>query len=245
MAADRIARAIERGRLFELERAARERSEFLERTNAVLTRSLEIPDIMRRVAQAAVPRLGDWCQLAVFTDEQSNVPTIEVAHVDPDKLAWAQELRDRFPYDPDALTGIPAAVRSGTTQYYPEINDELIDLATPNRDVRDVLKRLRVRSSIVVPLRGRTRHPRRAPTRPGRVGAPLHAAPTCSWPRRSRRASRSRSRTRGSTNASARSPARCSRACSLRTFPRSPASRSRTATGPRATPRSSAATSTT
>lgn len=156
LAADRIARAIERDRLFELERAARERSEFLERTNAVLTRSLEIPDIMRRVAQAAVPRLGDWCQLAVFTDEPSSTPTIEVAHVDPEKLKWAQELRDRFPYDPASLSGIPAAVRSGTTQFYPEINDELIDLATADRDVRDALKRLHVRSSIIVPLRGRT-----------------------------------------------------------------------------------------
>jgi PAS domain S-box-containing protein len=156
LAADRIARAIERDRLFELERAARERSEFLERTNAVLTRSLEIPDIMRRVVQAAVPRLGDWCQLAVFTDEHSNVPIIEVAHVDPDKLMWARELRDRFPYDADALTGIPAAVRIGTTQYYPEINDDLIVLATPNRELRDVLRRLHVRSSIIVPLRGRS-----------------------------------------------------------------------------------------
>nr|MDP9336023.1 SpoIIE family protein phosphatase [Actinomycetota bacterium] len=156
LAADRIARAIERGRVFELERAARERSEFLERTNALLTRSLEIPDVMRQVVQAAVPRLGDWCQLAVFTDEQSNIPSIEVAHVDRDKLVWARELRDRFPYDPDGLTGIPAAVRTGTTQYYPEINDELIALAVPDPDLRDVLRQLRVRSMINVPLRGRT-----------------------------------------------------------------------------------------
>jgi PAS domain S-box-containing protein len=156
LAADRIARAIERDRLFDLERAARERSEFLERTNAVLTRSLEIPDMMRRVTQAAVPRLGDWCQLAVFTDEQSNIPSIEVAHVDSDKLKWAQELRDRFPYDPDALTGIPAAVRTGKTQYVPEITDELIAFVTPDPELRDVLGRLRVRSSIIVPLRGRS-----------------------------------------------------------------------------------------
>ncbi|HEY5014919.1 MAG TPA: GAF domain-containing protein [Acidimicrobiia bacterium] len=156
LVADRIARAIERGRVFELERAARERSEFLERTNAVLTRSLEIPDLMRRIVQSAVPRLGDWCQLAVFTDEHSNVPTIEVAHADPDKLRWAQELRDRFPYDPDNLTGLPAAVRSGTTQFYPEINDELIAFATPDREIRQVLTQLRLRSMIVVPLRGRS-----------------------------------------------------------------------------------------
>lgn len=156
LAADRVARAIERDRLFDLERAARERSEFLERTNAVLTRSLEIPDIMRRVTQTAVPRLGDWCQLAVFTDEQSNIPSIEVAHVDPDKLAWAQELRDRFPYDPNALTGIPVAVRTGKTQYVPEITDELIAFVTPDRELREVLGRLRVRSSIIVPLRGRS-----------------------------------------------------------------------------------------
>ena len=156
LAADRIARAIERGRVLELERAARERSEFLERTSAVLTRSLEIPDIMRRVVQAAVPRLGDWCQLAVFTDEQSNIPRIEVAHVDPDKLMWARELRDRFPYDPDSLTGIPAAVRTGTTQYYPEISDELITLVVSDPELRDVLLELHVRSMISVPLKGRT-----------------------------------------------------------------------------------------
>ncbi|MDQ1466232.1 MAG: hypothetical protein QOH10_647, partial [Actinomycetota bacterium] len=156
LAADRIARAIERDRVLELERAARERSEFLERTNEVLTRSLEIPDIMRRVTQAAVPRLCDWCQLAVFSDEQSDDPIIEVGHVDPGKLAWAAELRDRFPYDPDSLTGIPAAVRTGTTQYFPEINDELIALASPDRDVREVLTQLHLRSMIIVPLRGRT-----------------------------------------------------------------------------------------
>jgi PAS domain S-box-containing protein len=156
LAADRIAGAIERGRVFELERAARERSEFLERTNAVLARSLEIPDLMRRIVQSAVPRLGDWCQLAVFTDEHSNVPTIEAAHTDPDKLRWAMELRDRFPYDPDGLTGLPAAVRSGATQFYPEINDELIAFATPDRDARRVLIQLRLRSMIAVPLRGRT-----------------------------------------------------------------------------------------
>ncbi len=156
LAADRIARAIERGRALDFERAARERSEFLERTNTVLTRSLEIPDLMRRVVQAAVPRLGDWCQLAVFTDEQSNIPSIEVAHVDPDKLVWARELRDRFPYDPDALTGMPAAVRTGATQYYPDINEELIARAVSDPDARDVLRQLRVRSMINVPLRGRT-----------------------------------------------------------------------------------------
>ena len=54
------------------------------------------------------------------------------------------------------MTGIPAAVRIGTTQYYAEINDELIALATPNREVQQLLMRLGVRSSIVVPLRGRT-----------------------------------------------------------------------------------------
>jgi serine phosphatase RsbU (regulator of sigma subunit)/anti-sigma regulatory factor (Ser/Thr protein kinase)/uncharacterized protein YigA (DUF484 family) len=156
LAADRIARAIERSRVFELERAARERSEFLEHTNTVLTRSLEIPDVMRRVVKAAVPRLGDWCQLAVFTDEHSNIPSIEVAHVDPDKLALARELRDRFPYDPDSATGLPAAVRTGTTQYYPDITDELINLAVPDPDARDVLRQLRVRSMINVPLSGRS-----------------------------------------------------------------------------------------
>ena len=105
----------------------------------MLTRSLEIRDVMQRVVHAAVPRLGDWCQLAVFTDEQSDIPSIEVAHVDPGKLVWARELRDRFPYNPDGLTGIPAAVRTGMTQYYPDINDELIALAVPDPEVRDVL----------------------------------------------------------------------------------------------------------
>ena len=156
LAADRIARAIERSRVLEFERAARERSEFLERTSAVLTRSLEIREVMQRVVHATVPRLADWCQLAVFTDEQSDIPSIEVAHVDPEKLVWARELRDRFPYDPESLTGIPAAVRTGTTQYYQDISDELIALVVADSEVRDVLLELHVRSMISVPLKGRT-----------------------------------------------------------------------------------------
>jgi PAS domain S-box-containing protein len=137
------------------ERLQRERLELMAAVNAALEEADELPEVLRAVASVLVPRLGDWCSLHVLPDADAVVPVVETGHVDPAMVALAQELQERYPYDPDAATGVPRVIRSGEAEFYPEITDEMIDEADASDEQRDVVRHLRLRSAIVVPLRKR------------------------------------------------------------------------------------------
>ena len=83
---------------------------------------------MRNVAAAAVPQLGDWCAV-YFVAEGTESPAVEVAHSDPDKRVWAEELLHRFPYDPDGPRGVPAVIRTGEIEFVPKLSPESIERA--------------------------------------------------------------------------------------------------------------------
>ena len=138
------------------ERLHRRRLEFLARINDELRFSVDRADLMRRVTQAAVPRLGDWCSIHV-TDEDADAPFVEVAHVDPEMVAFARDLQERFPYDPEAEIGVPAVIRNGQTEFHPHIDDHLIEEADIPLEARQILRSLALQSAIVVPLRKRER----------------------------------------------------------------------------------------
>ena len=141
----------------ENERLLRERLEFVGSINEALNQSATMHDLMTLVTSSAVPRLGDWCSIHVLTDERSLIPAVEVAHVDPTMVAYARELQERFPYDPEAPTGVPFVIRTGETVFYPDITDDLIAQLDATDEEREIVSRLALRSAIAVPLvkRGR------------------------------------------------------------------------------------------
>lgn len=163
-AGQRIGLAIERNRLYEGELAARERLEFIATINKVLGRSLDRREVMREVARAAVPRLGDWCTIHVLPDELSSpaavragIPDVHVAHLDPAKRDIALDLQRRYPYDPSSPVGVPEVIRSGRPQLFPQLPyDELERLAPGDERIR-ALRELGIHSVMVVPLRARGR----------------------------------------------------------------------------------------
>ncbi len=141
----------------ENERVSRERLEFLGLINDALSTATSRAEVMHNVTRAAVPRLGDWCAIFVLPEPDAMIPDVDIAHADPEMIAYARELGKRFPYDPSAQTGIPAVIRSGRSEFYPEIDDEVIERADPTAEARDVLHDLGLRSAIAVPLEKRGR----------------------------------------------------------------------------------------
>ncbi len=139
------------------ERLSAQRLEFLGQVNDALARAETPADVMRSVTQVAVPTLGEWCSIFVLPENGGPIPDIEIAHSDPNMVAYAQELRTRFPYEPHAASGIPHVIRTGESEFYPEINDAVIAEAGTTDEARDVVRSLRLRSAIAVPLvkRGR------------------------------------------------------------------------------------------
>ena len=140
-------------RLLEIERTARERSEFLARTGEVLASALDVDDLVEQVTLAAVPDLADWCSVVLTVDRPHDDPLVSVAHIDPAMVVWAKRLQTRFPYDPTAVTGAPAVIRSGTTEFHRSIDAELIAEAIEDVELRDIITNMGLQSSITVALR--------------------------------------------------------------------------------------------
>ena len=130
---------------------------FLAEASDALGGSLDPIRTLEEIAGLAVPRLADWCGVALATDERGGHETVAVAHVDPAKVAWARELQERYPPDADAPTGAPEVIRTGRSELYPEIDEALLDAAAIDDEQRQLVRDLQMRSAMVVPLRARER----------------------------------------------------------------------------------------
>jgi PAS domain S-box-containing protein len=82
---------------------------------------------------------------------------IAVAHEDPAQVAFARELEERYPPDPDQPTGAAAVMRTGEPELVPEISDAMLERGARDELHLDLLRQLELRSYMGVPLRGRER----------------------------------------------------------------------------------------
>jgi PAS domain S-box-containing protein len=153
----------ERSRLLELEQQARAESEaaserlaFLAEASAILAGSLDYRKTLAKVARLVVPKLADWCSVDVVEGEE--IRQVVVAHVDPQKTAWARDFRERYPLDPEATTGVPGVIRTGRPELYEEISDDMLRDAAKDDEQLEFVRKLGFRSAMAVPLtaRGRT-----------------------------------------------------------------------------------------
>jgi len=119
--ADRIALAINQVTLFEAERAAQERLQFLAEASTVLASSLDVDATLGRVARLAVPHFADWCAVDLF-GERGVLNRVTVAHVDEAKVELAESLVAEFPAALADNAGIAGALRKGE----PEVSAELM-----------------------------------------------------------------------------------------------------------------------
>jgi signal transduction histidine kinase len=156
--ARQAAQSLERARAYDVAELARSRTAFLAEATTLLASSLEYEETLARLARLAVPRLADWCSIDMLGDG-GKIERLAVAHADPAKVAWAEELQRRFPPNPEARRGIPAVLRSGEPEYLPELPRELLERAgAGDPELEKAIEQLGFRSWICVPLnaRGRT-----------------------------------------------------------------------------------------
>lgn len=141
---------------FERERRLRDRFELLVRLTDTATEVTDHVAFMRSAAAVVVPQLGDWCSIHYVPDDGLEVEVV-VAHADPAKAVWADELARRFPYNAAGESGVPAVIRTGVTEVIERLTDELVDdrLARSGHDpgpVREILDVLGFTSVVTVPL---------------------------------------------------------------------------------------------
>jgi serine phosphatase RsbU (regulator of sigma subunit) len=156
------AQGLDRARLLVAERAARAAAErqlgrmtFLSRTTRLMEARLAVEERMQQLAYLAVSELADWC--AVHLVRGGRVDQVAVAHSDPAKVAFVEELQERYPPDPDAEGGALRVSRTGEPAFYPEIPDELLTAAAVDDEHLALIRSIGMRSALVVPLAVRGR----------------------------------------------------------------------------------------
>src|SRR3712207_3585841 len=122
-------------------RVAERMQRFLAASSDVLASSLDYRVTLSNVARLAVPTLADWCAVDVL-GEDGELERLAVEHPDPEKVALAYELEERYPADPNAPRGVHQVLRTGEPEMMSEIPPELIEGAARDGEHREILRKL-------------------------------------------------------------------------------------------------------
>ncbi|MCW3097417.1 MAG: Phytochrome, two-component sensor histidine kinase [Chthonomonadaceae bacterium] len=133
------------------QKRAAEKERFLAETSNTLASTLDYETTLTTVARLAVPHLADWCSVYVV-DSRLRLRLLVLAHADPEKAKWAQEMRARYPFDPSAKRGIANVLRTGQSELFPDIAEELSSSPEWGSGQVRYLRALGVTSMMVVPI---------------------------------------------------------------------------------------------
>jgi len=154
--ARQVALALERAHLAVAEQALRERLSFLAEATALLTSSLELERTLESLTQLAVPLLADWCAISMLVEETGEIEQVVVAHQDPERKRWAQEMqaRSRTIMIDDEFDLTARVIRTAEPVFLREVPQELLDEAVErDPNAAEALEHISIRSAITVPLR--------------------------------------------------------------------------------------------
>jgi PAS domain S-box-containing protein len=162
--------AIERARAFEAGRRAleaerhanarleaqRRRLSVLSQAGETLSASLDSRHAVSELAKLVVPTLGAWCSIDEIAPDGS-IRRLAVHHHDPEKVALAKRLHEKYPANPDAPHGVPQVLRTGQTEWAADIPDEMLVTGARDAEHLALVRALGLKSYAVVPIKSRDR----------------------------------------------------------------------------------------
>lgn len=137
-------------------RRAEEAQRYLVDSTAMLSASLDVQEIMEKLADLAIKGLVDWCAVDILRADGSGVDSV-LAHADPMVRAHGEALRRDMPFDPLAKAGPAAVIRTGQPVLMVDIEQEALDDRAMEPSLRDGLQALGLRSYVCAPLVSRGR----------------------------------------------------------------------------------------
>jgi sigma-B regulation protein RsbU (phosphoserine phosphatase) len=129
---------------------------FLLDATTVLASSLDFRDCLRRLAQLAVPILGDLCLIDVAVN--GTVARMAAAHADPGRQPLADELASRYPPDPRGSHPAVKAIKTGRPEIASDVTEEFLRATSRDERHLQILRDLGFTSYMCAPLRARGRN---------------------------------------------------------------------------------------
>ena len=124
---------------------------FLAEAGKILSASMDLEQTLQDVARLAVPRLADWCGIDLLDDRGRIVP-VAIQHSEPEKIALARRLRERYPADPRSPVGIAGVLRTGVPEHAEDITDEQLAAVARDDEHLELLRALGMHGVLIVPL---------------------------------------------------------------------------------------------
>lgn len=137
-------------------RQAEESLRFLAEASAILTSSLDYEKTLANLAHLVVPDRADWCSIDMVVEE-GMVQSLVVAHKDPAKVAVAQRVHQRYPYNPNAVYGLGRVLRTGKSDMVSQVTDEVFVSSARSEEHLAQLRASGIVSYMCVPLIARQR----------------------------------------------------------------------------------------
>jgi PAS domain S-box-containing protein len=134
------------------QKRAERHATFLAQASEVLASSLDYQRTLRNVAELAVPDLVDWCAVDLFDEEGDRIP-VAVAHVDPARVALAEELRTYTPARLSPDRGLGTVLRTGAPVVYQDISEEMLRRGAADDRHLELLRSVGMRSVVMVPMK--------------------------------------------------------------------------------------------
>ncbi len=143
--------ALDNAQLFAAEAETARRARLLAKVSGIFSSSLNFDTTMQAVVNAVAAELSDWCSVWLYDGKQ--LERGAVAHWNPDKLAIARELAEKYPPDlEDSRSLLTLALRTLTPQMAADIKDEALALSAQDDRHLELLRAAEISSLIVIPL---------------------------------------------------------------------------------------------
>jgi serine phosphatase RsbU (regulator of sigma subunit) len=123
---------------------------------AVLSSSLDLTTTMGQVARLTVPRLADLCVIDL-RDEDGSIRDVAVASAEDGLARELEELRARYPLDPQGEHPVAGVIRSGEPVLLPEMTNALLSSFAQGSKHAEFMIEHGYRSAVVAPLVARER----------------------------------------------------------------------------------------
>src|SRR5437588_841158 len=124
---------------------------FLFHASKALSSSLDYKMTLQTIANLAVPHIADWSTIDMLAEDGS-IEQLVVAHADPQRVAWAREVRKKYPLDKNANHGIAHVLRTGTSEIAPVISDDMLVATAVDSEQLRLLRNIGFTSGMTIPF---------------------------------------------------------------------------------------------
>jgi len=124
---------------------------YLAEASKILSSSLDYQTTLNTIASLAVPQIADWCAIDIV-DGRGELQHVAVAHKDPKKVKWAKEMQKKQRTDMNSPTGVPNILRTGQSELYSLITDEMLVSLSRSKKELQLARKLGFTSAMLVPL---------------------------------------------------------------------------------------------